>query len=143
VVVLEPGVVAVVYDPFTGSLSGPHIGPSVFLKAPWQGVVRGSCGVGVVELSGRSGSAPGPVAARTRDGVEVWVDISECRGSVQATPNVAVNPLPILPGGSATILLSVSKSGKCGATVFIPGQSIEVRLRTASGAEYVKLVVLP
>jgi len=80
VVVLEPGVVAVVYDPFTGSISGP---------------------------------------------------------------NVNVNPLPVHPGGSATILLSVSNSGKCSATVFIPGQSIEVRLRTASGTEYAKLVVLP
>jgi len=42
VVVLGPGVAAVIYDPFTGSVSGPHVGPSAFLKAPWQGVVRGS-----------------------------------------------------------------------------------------------------
>jgi len=76
VVVLEPGVVAVVYDPFTGSLSGPHVGPSAFLKAPWQGVVKGSCGVEVVELSGRPGSARGLVAVRTRDGVEVSVDLA-------------------------------------------------------------------
>jgi len=76
VVVLGPGVVAVVYDPFTGSVGGPHVGPSAFLKAPWQGVVRGSCGVEVVELSGGPGYAGGPVAARTRDGVEVWVDLA-------------------------------------------------------------------
>ncbi|UNQ73463.1 hypothetical protein [Infirmifilum sp. NZ] len=76
VVVLGPGVVAVVYDPLTGFISGPHVGPSAFLKAPWQGVVRGSCGVEVVELSGRPDSSRGPVAARTRDGVEVWVDLA-------------------------------------------------------------------
>jgi len=29
-VVLEPEVVAVVYDPFTGFISGPRVGPSAF-----------------------------------------------------------------------------------------------------------------
>jgi len=91
-----------------------------------------------VQVSNR-GSLPVLVTAVKVNGV----DVSECRDSVQVTPNVAVNSLPVLPGGSATILLSVSRSGKCGATVFTAGMGIEVRLRTASGAEYGKLVVLP
>jgi len=32
--------------------------------------------VEVVELSGGPGSSRGPVAAQTRDGVEVWVDVA-------------------------------------------------------------------
>jgi len=52
-------------------------------------------------------------------------------------------PIALNPGNSTTIQLTVQKGGTCGATQFIAGQSIEVKLHSSGGKDYPKLVVLP
>ncbi|UNQ73462.1 archaellin/type IV pilin N-terminal domain-containing protein [Infirmifilum sp. NZ] len=56
---------------------------------------------------------------------------------------IAGTPLPIDPGSKATILLTIPPGSSCGATKFVAGQSIEVKLHSSGGKDYPKLVVLP
>jgi len=64
-----------------------------------------------------------------------------CSGVTLSNPSQL--PIALNPGNSVTIQLSVQKNGECGATKFIAGQSIEVKLHSSGGKDYPKLVVLP
>jgi len=58
---------------------------------------------------------------------------------------IAGTPLPINPGSKETIHLTIPPppDNICGATRFVAGQSIEVKLHSSGGKDYPKLVVLP
>jgi len=52
-------------------------------------------------------------------------------------------PIPLNPGDTKTIKLTISSSASCGSTKFTAGGSVEVKLHTTGGKEYPKLTVLP
>ncbi|RLG77892.1 MAG: hypothetical protein DRO12_00920 [Thermoprotei archaeon] len=73
---LGPGEVAVVYDPITRSFSSPIVGPALFLKFPWQGVIKDFHTIDIVDMTSAPDADYPPITALTRDGVEVSVEIS-------------------------------------------------------------------
>lgn len=73
---LGPGEVAVVYDPITRSFSSPVVGPALFLKFPWQGVIKDFYTIDIVDMTSAPDADYPPITALTRDGVEVSVEIS-------------------------------------------------------------------
>ena len=58
-------------------------------------------------------------------------------GSYQGVDINATLPIPVNPGQSVTLLISLPTNS------FSSGQSVEIKLHTAGGKEYPKLVVLP
>ncbi|MEM4444040.1 MAG: archaellin/type IV pilin N-terminal domain-containing protein [Thermofilum sp.] len=68
------------------------------------------------------------------------VDSDECKG---ASITDSVKTFSISPGGGKVIKLELTKGESCGPTTFNPGISIEVKLHTAGGREYPKLITLP
>lgn len=73
---LGPGEVAVVYDPITRSFGSPVVGPALFLKFPWQGVIKDFYTIDIVDMTSAPDADYPPITALTRDGVEVSVEIS-------------------------------------------------------------------
>ncbi|MEM4853754.1 MAG: archaellin/type IV pilin N-terminal domain-containing protein [Thermofilum sp.] len=51
------------------------------------------------------------------------------------------NPVPIAPGETVNLVIQITNPGNFGANIG-PGVSVEVKLLTASGKEYPKLIVL-
>ncbi|MEM1930178.1 MAG: archaellin/type IV pilin N-terminal domain-containing protein [Thermofilaceae archaeon] len=51
------------------------------------------------------------------------------------------NPVPIAPGETVNLVIQITNPGNFGANIG-PGVSLEVKLLTASGKEYPKLIVL-
>ncbi|MEM0376312.1 MAG: archaellin/type IV pilin N-terminal domain-containing protein [Thermofilum sp.] len=68
----------------------------------------------------------------------ILVSSSECEGASLKEGTTSLNP-----GEGTTITLSLNKGQTCGPTTFNPGISIEVKLHTAGGREYPKLITLP
>ncbi|MEM0494019.1 MAG: archaellin/type IV pilin N-terminal domain-containing protein [Thermofilum sp.] len=68
----------------------------------------------------------------------ILVGSPECGGASLKGGTISLNP-----GEGTTITLSLNKGQKCGPTTFNPGISIEVKLHTAGGREYPKLITLP
>ncbi|RLE83318.1 MAG: hypothetical protein DRJ41_05050 [Thermoprotei archaeon] len=72
--------VAIIVDPITGSVAGRVVGPRFFFKAPWQQVVIVSLAVESLDMwtdfaTGQRGEWPS-IASLTKDGLEVYVDIT-------------------------------------------------------------------
>ncbi|HDI31946.1 MAG TPA: prohibitin family protein [Thermofilum sp.] len=72
--------VAIIVDPLVGSVTGSVIGPRFFIKAPWQQVVRVGLAVESLDMwtdfaTGQRGEWPS-IASLTKDGLEVYVDIT-------------------------------------------------------------------
>lgn len=73
---LNPGEVAVVYDPLFKSYSGPYVGPTVFLKAPWQGLIKDFYTIDYIDMTTEARADYPPVTALTKDGVEITIEES-------------------------------------------------------------------
>jgi len=73
---LGPGEVAVVYDPFTKSMSGPHIGPCVFFRWPWQGIIKDFYTIDIIDMTSEPDADYRPISALTKDGVSITVEMS-------------------------------------------------------------------
>lgn len=73
---LSPGEVAVTYDPVFRSFGGPYVGPAVFLKAPWQGLIKDFYTVDYIDMTSESRADYPPILALTKDGVEITVEES-------------------------------------------------------------------
>lgn len=72
--------VAIIVDPLAGDITGKVVGPRLFLKMPWQYVVKIKTSVESLDMwtdwkTGRTGEWPA-VTALTKDGLEVHVDIT-------------------------------------------------------------------
>jgi len=57
--------------------------------------------------------------------------------SINGKPASSYETIPVSPGNSTTIIIKLSKDS------FTSGQSVEIKIHTAGGKEYPKLVVLP
>ncbi|KYH36679.1 MAG: primosomal protein [Candidatus Bathyarchaeota archaeon B24] len=73
---LSPGEVAVTYDPVFRSYGGPYVGPTMFLKAPWQGLIKDFYTIDYIDMTSEVGADYPPITALTKDGVEITVDES-------------------------------------------------------------------
>lgn len=73
---LGPGEVAVIYDPFSKSISGPFIGPTVFFKWPWQGVIKDFYTIDIIDMTSEPDADYRPISALTKDGVSITVEMS-------------------------------------------------------------------
>jgi len=66
---------------------------------------------------------------------------STCSGVTLSNPSEL--PISFNPGDSKTIVITVNMGGQCGATTFVSGGSVEVKLHSSGGKDYPKLIVLP
>lgn len=76
IVSLSPGEVAVTYDPLFKSYSGPYIGPTIFLRAPWQGLIKDFYTIDYIDMTTEARADYPPITALTKDGVEVTIEES-------------------------------------------------------------------
>lgn len=73
---LSPGEVAVTYDPLFKSYSGPYIGPTIFLRAPWQGLIKDFYTIDYIDMTTERIADYPPITALTKDGVEITIEES-------------------------------------------------------------------
>ena len=73
---LKVGEVAVVVDPIRHSISDPVVGPRWGVKMPWQHLIKDFYTIDYIEMSGKpSADYPG-ITALTKDGVEIWIEMT-------------------------------------------------------------------
>lgn len=71
---LSPGEVAVTFDPIFKSFGGPFIGPTMFLKAPWQGLIKDFYTIDYIDMTAAPDADYPSIIALTKDGVEIVVE---------------------------------------------------------------------
>ena len=84
-------------------------------------------------------------AETVNDGWNVTVVVKNTGTAPATIDNIFINgkpassyeTIPVSPGNSTTIIIKLSKDS------FTSGQSVEIKIHTAGGKEYPKLVVLP
>lgn len=73
---LSPGEVAVTYDPLFKSYNGPFVGPTIFLRAPWQGLIKDFYTIDYIDMTTERIADYPPITALTKDGVEITIEES-------------------------------------------------------------------